>query len=100
MTETVKGVTATASASRYLQQLCKHWAHKADTEFDPLHGTIRFASGEVIKMTAEPERLLIDVSSATADTAASFAVVVENHIARFAFREALSFTWQAVDATA
>ncbi|TIT63197.1 MAG: DUF2218 domain-containing protein, partial [Mesorhizobium sp.] len=28
----------TAHASRYLQQLCKHWAHKFPVEFDPNHG--------------------------------------------------------------
>ena len=32
----------TASASRYLQQLCKHWSHKFAVEFTPEHGTIPF----------------------------------------------------------
>ena len=30
---------ATASASRYLQQLCKHWSHKFAVQFTPQHGT-------------------------------------------------------------
>lgn len=30
----------TEHASRYLQQLCKHWAHKFPVEFDLNHGTI------------------------------------------------------------
>ena len=29
---------ATASASRYLQQVCKHWSHKFAVEFTPEHG--------------------------------------------------------------
>ncbi len=36
---------ATAYASRYLQQLCKHWAHKFPVEFDPNHGTIDLSHG-------------------------------------------------------
>jgi hypothetical protein len=32
----------TASASRYLQQLCKHWAHNLAVEFTAGHGTVVF----------------------------------------------------------
>ena len=32
----------TASGSRYLQQLCKHWSHNLAVEFTPEHGTIVF----------------------------------------------------------
>ena len=32
----------TASASRYLQQLCKHFAHKLPVTFDPAEGRIGF----------------------------------------------------------
>ena len=99
MTATVTGETATASASRYLQQLCKHWSHKAEAVFTPEQGTIRFASGEAVAMTAAPDRLQISVSADTAEAASRFAGVVENHIARFAVREELRFDWQgAVDA--
>ena len=34
----------TVSASRYLQQLCKHWSHKFAVNFTPQHGTIPFHS--------------------------------------------------------
>lgn len=30
----------TASASRYLQRLCKHWTHNLAVEFAPEHGTV------------------------------------------------------------
>ena len=32
----------TKSGSRYLQQLCKHWAHNLTVEFTPVEGTIIF----------------------------------------------------------
>ena len=32
----------TASGSKYLQQLCKHWQHNLAVEFTPEHGTIVF----------------------------------------------------------
>ena len=32
----------TAHASRYLQQLCKHWSHNLVVDFDQAHGTVTF----------------------------------------------------------
>ena len=32
----------TANASRYLQQLCKHWTHNLEVEFTPEHGRVTF----------------------------------------------------------
>jgi uncharacterized protein len=36
---------ATPHASRYLQQLCKHFAHKRPASFDARRGRIAFAIG-------------------------------------------------------
>jgi len=36
---------STEHASHYLQQLCKHWAHKFPIEFDPNHGVIDLSLG-------------------------------------------------------
>ena len=33
----------TASASKYLQQVCKHWEHNLPVSFDKTHGEITFA---------------------------------------------------------
>ena len=41
-------VVPTASASRYLQQLCKHWSHKFAVVFDAQHGHIPLPMGSAV----------------------------------------------------
>jgi uncharacterized protein len=35
-------IVPTGSVSRYLQQLCKHWAHNMAVEFDAAKGKVIF----------------------------------------------------------
>ncbi len=83
----------TSSASRYLQQLCKHWAHKFEVAFDPKHGTIDFGGGERAELTADEAGLRARVMAETPEATRKLAQVVENHLIRFAFREAIAFAW-------
>ncbi|GGE16963.1 hypothetical protein GCM10011529_24270 [Polymorphobacter glacialis] len=84
----------TVSGSRYLQQLCKHWAHKFAVAFDATAGTVPFTNGAVLTMTAEAEVLQVQVTAPDAETAVSMQGVVARHLDRFAFREApLAFDW-------
>ncbi|WP_134725549.1 DUF2218 domain-containing protein [Paracoccus luteus] len=92
MAEAVATVS-TEHASRYLQQLCKHWAHKFATDFGPDRGRIDMGEGRTVDMTAAPDQLTVRISS-TGD-AARLQQVVEDHIVRFAFRETLAFDWRA-----
>lgn len=82
----------TAHASRYLQQLCKHWSHKYAVEFTPENGRIPFDSGAVLIMDADSEGLGLSLS-AEADQLARMEEVVANHLKRFAFHEELQFDW-------
>ena len=43
---------STASASRYLQQVCKHWSHKFAVEFTPEKGHIPFSDGRICNLEA------------------------------------------------
>ena len=62
----------TANASRYLQQLCKHWSHKFETEFDPQSGIIAFPMGP-IRMAAQDDALVVTIDpTPDADVAAFF----------------------------
>ncbi|MDF0544453.1 DUF2218 domain-containing protein [Sphingobium sp. H39-3-25] len=84
----------TASGSRYLQQLCKHWSHKFETAFDAQQGTIALPMGTAT-LVAAPESLNVTVSTDDAEKLDKLKEVVASHLDRFAFREApLSFDWQ------
>ncbi len=83
----------TEHASRYLQQLCKHWAHKFPVEFDPQHGAIDLSFGRTI-MDANASVLHITVSTDEAGSLNRLETVVADHIKRFAFREQLVFDWK------
>ena len=80
---------ATASASRYLQQLCKHWSHKFAVEFTPQHGTIPFDAGRVCTLDAAPDALALRIEAADDATLERMQGVVIEHLKRFAFREDL-----------
>ncbi len=47
----------TGSASRYLQQLAKHWSHKMTVTFSEEEGRIAFPNGSVLEMRADTATL-------------------------------------------
>ena len=83
----------TAHASRYLQQLCKHWSHKFPVEFTPQNGRIEMSAGVLI-LDADPEGLGLRLT-AEPDNLERMEGVVAEHLQRFAFREDLVFDWKA-----
>lgn len=85
-------LVATAHASRYLQQLCKHFGHKIAVTFDAKAGQISFPYGEC-RLAAEDGRLRITLSAADHDSMERLVNVVVSHLARFAFREDLVYDW-------
>lgn len=82
----------TASASRYLQQLCKHFAHEIPTSFSPTAGSIAFPLGPVA-LVADDAGLTITVSTDDAARLDELKDVVVRHLVRFAFRETLVVAW-------
>lgn len=84
----------TTSGSRYLQQLCKHWAHKFETVFDASAGWIDLPMGRTA-MVAEPDALVVTLTVEDIDKVETMQDVVAKHLDRFAFREApLPFDWK------
>jgi hypothetical protein len=83
---------ATESASKYLQQLCKHWSHKMVTEFDPAKGRVDFPSGAQLFLEADEMALHLQLE-APDDSIERMESVVADHLKRFAFREELIFDW-------
>ncbi|MCP3735307.1 DUF2218 domain-containing protein [Sphingomonas sp. RP10(2022)] len=86
----------TGSASRYLQQLAKHWSHKMEVSFTPEEGSIVFPNGSVLAMRADSDSLDLVLTVPEGEDDARMQGVVASHLDRFAFREApLTFDWRA-----
>jgi len=94
----------TASASKYLQQLCKHWQHNLTVEFTAEHGTVAFpkdARGAnwpgdaLVTFDAGADALQVRIDASADDHLEGLKGAVARHLDRFAFREApLAFDWQ------
>jgi hypothetical protein len=84
-----QATVTTGSASRYLQQLCKHWSHKFSVEFTPEQGMIPFDATRVCRLEASPDHLSLRIEAADDATLERTQVVVIEHLKRFAFREDL-----------
>jgi hypothetical protein len=95
MNTTTSATAATENASRYLQQLCKHWSHKMPVEFAPDAGTVTFPSGAVAILAAHADHIAVTIAAPTPEMIPAMRDVVARHLDRFAFREApLAFIWE------
>jgi uncharacterized protein len=79
----------TEQASRYLQQLCKHWSHKFAVEFTPEHGRIPFDEARVCLLEAADGALKLRIEAGDETALERTQETVINHLKRFAFREDL-----------
>ena len=84
---------ATDKASRYLQQLCKHFAHKLPVSFDAQSGQVTFSIGDC-RLDADDGLLRLSLTAPDAERLGELQDVVARHLVRFAFREELPIYWQ------
>lgn len=84
---------ATEHASRYLQQLCKHFQHKLPVTFDETAGQVDFSIGSC-RLDARDGVLTISLVAPDHEQMAQLQDVVVRHLVRFAFREELAITWR------
>jgi len=104
MTFSTTAAVPTTHGSRYLQQLCKHWAHNLAVEFTPEHGTVTFPRdvrgadfpGDALTtFDARAETLDVRIDATSPEQRDALKDVVARHLDRFAFREApLRFDWR------
>jgi hypothetical protein len=104
MTNTSTVRVPTASSSRYLQQLCKHWSHNLTVEFDETEGKVIFprnARGAdwpgdaTLTMQARDDGLDCRLEASAAGQLEALKGALARHLDRFAFREApLAFDWR------
>ncbi|AOF93135.1 DUF2218 domain-containing protein [Sinorhizobium sp. RAC02] len=84
----------TEHGSKYLVQLCKHFAHKVDVTYSDNHGKCRFDRG-VATLDADAAGLRVTVKADDEESLGWGQSVIESHLVRFAFREELgAFDWQ------
>ena len=76
----------TAHGSRYLQQLCKHFAHKAEVEFTPTEGLCALRSGPA-RMWADEAGLRVEVTASDEGGLAGAKRAIDSHLQRIASRE-------------
>lgn len=83
----------TQNANRYMTQLCKHWSHRFDTTLTENTGTASLPGG-LVSFDASETTLKVVLSPKSDETRERMKEVVEEHLNRFAFREApLEIAW-------
>lgn len=87
----------TLHASKYLQQLCKHFAHKVAVEFDETEGSAALPAGPA-KLYADPAGLRIVVSGEDAKALIHARYAIDSHLVTFAYRENyMGLSWKMDD---
>lgn len=84
----------TDKASRYLAQLCKHFAHKVDVDWSDDRGQADFGMG-CCDLAVSGSELCLTCSSPTEDGLETVKRIVAGHFERFAWRDKLTVSWQA-----
>lgn len=92
-TPVTRARTETPHASRYLQQLAKHWSHKFPVEFTPVAATIDLPMGRC-DLAADAGALEVTLTGTPDADMDRFRTVVAEHLQRFGHRETLTFDWR------
>ena len=91
MTVSTANVT-TENASKYLQQLCKHFGHKVPVEFTPEEGKVSLPFGSC-QLRASTDALTLQAIGGEGEIE-KLENFLGSHLERFAFREKPQITWQ------
>ncbi len=80
------GTLSSPKASQYLQQLCKHFAHKTEVSLDTHQGSIALRSGPAT-LVADGVQFRATVTAPDRSDLPQARHVIDKHLAMFAFRE-------------
>lgn len=90
------GTFETKHASKYLQQLCKHFGHKIDVEYDQYSGRAVFPLG-IARFDANAEKLTVRIEFKDAALEPQAHGVIDSHLVTFAFRENFTkMNWETI----
>ncbi|MDR6266502.1 DUF2218 domain-containing protein [Roseobacter sp. N2S] len=88
------GLFKTPNASKYLQQLCKHFGHKVAVSYDAEKGRVDFPFG-IAELHASDTTLRVTITLTDPDLTARAQGAIDSHLVSFAFRENFeTMTWQ------
>ena len=87
---------ATENGARYLQQLCRHWAHKFVVQYTARNGRIDFGEGRAVAFTVGVDHLSLLAKAPDGDTLSKLEAVVADHLKRLGFREGLEVKFAPV----
>ncbi|SMC82229.1 DUF2218 domain-containing protein [Primorskyibacter flagellatus] len=76
----------TPNASKYLQQLCKHFAHKIKVDHTAQEGICHFVMGPAY-LSADEVALTVRFELSSPDHTDAARGVIDSHLETFAFRE-------------
>ena len=82
----------TEHASKYLQQLCKHFAHKVAVRYSPEEGRVELPPGRCL-MRADAGTLRLDCDAREDRGVPVIQDVLDAHLVKFAWREELTYAW-------
>jgi hypothetical protein len=92
MSATSVAIVPTDKAQRYMSQLVKHFAHKAQTGLGDETGHIAFDFGRC-DLDARADRLAMTASALDPQALVRLENVIVRHLQRFAFREPVAVAW-------
>lgn len=93
---TATSTTQTASASKFLQQLCKHFAHKVPAERDANPGEVSFPFGKR-HMEASGTCRMIHCKAGDAPKMRRARTVLDDRLELYARRRELKLQWRSDD---
>lgn len=93
MTLTVSAHVTTATPGRYINRLCKHFAHRVPVSYDDQQGRIKFDLGLGL-LRAEGDGLTLAVESQTPEGLERLKEIVGSHFVRVAWQDELQLQWQ------
>lgn len=83
----------TPKGSKYLQRLCKHFAHKVESNWDENQGQVTFVEG-TCHLKVDVNSLYMTCSADTEQELSEIVDTMDRHFVRFAKAEGLLLTWQ------
>lgn len=101
---TRRGEVEVRGGRRYIELLCKHWAHKLEVQRDHDGAAVVFPKDvddpdypedAIARFDATDERLYVQLTAFTPTQIDVLSEVIDSHLNRFAFREGgLRFVWE------